>query len=92
MNFVAAVRCFTQIILALDEKAIEQQAILFSHAIRFHSTRSHVMVVFSQRGTCDKFYNSVLHAFIYQLKVTFLSFRVAEKCTTQRTISGWQDD
>ena len=36
-----------------------------------------------QRGTCDKFYNPVLHAFIYQLRATFLSFRVAGKCTTE---------
>ena len=37
MNFVAVVRCFTQIILTLDEKAFAQQAILLSHTIRSHA-------------------------------------------------------
>ena len=45
-----------------------------------------------QQNTCDQFYNSVLRVFIYQLKVTILSLRAAEKCTTQKTISGWQND
>ena len=45
MNFVAAVRCLTRIMLVLDEKSIKQQAMLSSPRIRFQSSLSDVMVV-----------------------------------------------
>jgi len=39
-----------------------------------------------QRGTSVKFYNSGLHALIYQLKVTILNFNAAKKFTAQESI------
>ena len=59
----------------IDEKAIEQQAILLSHTIRFYSTRSDVMVVFSQRRHLRQILQLGTTRFNLSIKSDFLEFQ-----------------
>ena len=73
MNFVLPSGVSPKIML--DEKAIEQQAILFSHTIRFYSTRSDVMVVFSQRRHLRQILQLGTTRFNLSIKSDFLEFQ-----------------
>ena len=71
----------------IDQKAIEQQAMLFSP---YHYTRSDVMMVFSRTRHLWQILQLGTTCFDISIKSDFLEFQSCREMLN--TISGWQDN